>query len=62
MNTTAPLLETVEFETGPSPTWTVLWLHGLGADGHDFAPIVPELVRRDWPRCVSSSRMRRCGR
>ena len=49
MNTTTPLLETVEFETGPSPTWTVLWLHGLGADGHDFAPIVPELVRRDWP-------------
>lgn len=43
------LLETVERETGPSPQWTVLWLHGLGADGHDFAPIVPELVRRDWP-------------
>lgn len=44
-----PQLETVEQETGPSPQWTVLWLHGLGADGHDFAPIVPELVRRDWP-------------
>ncbi len=43
------LLETVEQETGASPQWTVLWLHGLGADGHDFAPIVPELVRRDWP-------------
>ncbi len=43
------LLETVEQETAPSPQWTVLWLHGLGADGHDFAPIVPELVRRDWP-------------
>ncbi len=43
------LLETIEQETGPSPQWTVLWLHGLGADGHDFAPIVPELVRRDWP-------------
>lgn len=43
------LLESVEQETGPSPQWTVLWLHGLGADGHDFAPIVPELVRRDWP-------------
>ena len=49
MNDTAPLLETVEFETAPNPAWTVLWLHGLGADGHDFAPIVPELVRRDWP-------------
>jgi len=45
----APLLETVEHETGPSPRWSVLWLHGLGADGHDFAPIVPELVRPDWP-------------
>ena len=43
------LLETVEHETGPDPRWSVLWLHGLGADGHDFAPIVPELVRPDWP-------------
>src|SRR5688572_15633367 len=49
MTAIAPLLETVEFETAPSPAWTVLWLHGLGADGHDFAPIVPELVRKDWP-------------
>ncbi|UHQ22982.1 carboxylesterase [Lysobacter sp. 5GHs7-4] len=46
---TTPLLDTVEHETGPSPTWTVLWLHGLGADGNDFAPIVPELLRPDWP-------------
>jgi phospholipase/carboxylesterase len=46
---TRTLLETVEHETAPDPQWTVLWLHGLGADGHDFAPIVPELVRRDWP-------------
>ena len=43
------LLDTVEHETGAQPRWSVLWLHGLGADGHDFAPIVPELVRRDWP-------------
>ena len=42
-------LETVEHETGPRPQWSVLWLHGLGADGNDFAPIVPELVRKDWP-------------
>ena len=46
---TPALLETIEHETAPSPTWSVLWLHGLGADGNDFAPIVPELVRRDWP-------------
>lgn len=43
------MLETVELETGPAPQWCVLWLHGLGADGHDFAPIVPELVRPGWP-------------
>ena len=43
------MLETVEQQTRPKPAWSVLWLHGLGADGHDFAPIVPELVRPDWP-------------
>ena len=43
------LLDCVERTTGPDPRWTVLWLHGLGADGHDFAPIVPELVRPGWP-------------
>ena len=41
--TTNTLLECVEHITGPNPTHCVLWLHGLGADGHDFAPIVPEL-------------------
>ena len=34
---------TVELETGPTPSASVIWLHGLGADGHDFEPIVPEL-------------------
>ena len=43
------MLETVEQQTRARPAWTILWLHGLGADGHDFAPIVPELVRPDWP-------------
>jgi phospholipase/carboxylesterase len=37
--------DTVEIETGPDPRAAVIWLHGLGADGHDFEPIVPELVR-----------------
>jgi len=41
--TSPALLECVEIETGPNPQRTVVWLHGLGADGHDFAPIVPEL-------------------
>ena len=33
----------IEIETGPSPSASVIWLHGLGADGSDFVPIVPEL-------------------
>jgi phospholipase/carboxylesterase len=37
--------QAVEIETGASPTGAVIWLHGLGADGHDFEPVVPELVR-----------------
>ena len=37
------LLETLEIETGASPRAAIIWLHGLGADGHDFEPIVPEL-------------------
>jgi phospholipase/carboxylesterase len=36
-------IETVEMETGAMPSGSVIWLHGLGADGHDFEPIVPEL-------------------
>ena len=43
------LLETLEQETGPSPQWAVIWLHGLGADGNDFVPIVPQLLRHGWP-------------
>jgi phospholipase/carboxylesterase len=40
------MLETVEIVTASNPTGTVLWMHGLGADGHDFEPVVPELVER----------------
>jgi phospholipase/carboxylesterase len=36
--------DAVEIETGRAPSGAVIWLHGLGADGHDFEPIVPELV------------------
>jgi phospholipase/carboxylesterase len=36
-------MDAVEIETGPKPAVAVIWLHGLGADGHDFEPIVPEL-------------------
>ena len=37
------LLEIVEIDSAPSPTASIVWMHGLGAVGHDFAPIVPEL-------------------
>ncbi len=40
-----PQLEVTELQTGPDPVGSVIWMHGLGADGHDFEPIVPELVQ-----------------
>ena len=36
-------LETIEIETAPNPSAAVIWMHGLGADGNDFVPIVHEL-------------------
>ena len=39
----AEVLPSIELETAPNPTASVIWLHGLGADGNDFVPIVPEL-------------------
>ena len=40
------ILEAVEITTGDEPTAAVVWLHGLGADGYDFEPLVPWLA---WP-------------
>ncbi len=37
------MLETIELETAKNPTAAVIWMHGLGADGNDFVPIVNEL-------------------
>ena len=37
------MLEAIELETAPAPRASVVWMHGLGADGHDFVDIVPEL-------------------
>jgi phospholipase/carboxylesterase len=34
----------VEIQTGANPTHAIIWLHGLGADGNDFAPLVPQLT------------------
>lgn len=42
MSDTNETLETIEIDT-PGATGSVIWLHGLGADGHDFEPIVPML-------------------
>ena len=36
-------LESIDIQTGDNPRHTVIWLHGLGADGHDFLGLVPEL-------------------
>ena len=47
--TGAALLPAVELETGPEPRGAVIWLHGLGADGHDFEPAVPALVAPGLP-------------
>lgn len=33
----------VQVETGPRPSASIIWLHGLGADGHDFESVIPEL-------------------
>ncbi|CAM5198945.1 Phospholipase/carboxylesterase OS=Castellaniella defragrans OX=75697 GN=HNR28_003435 PE=3 SV=1 [Castellaniella defragrans] len=42
-------LEILERETGAAPLHSIIWLHGLGADAHDFAPIVPELTGEGLP-------------
>ncbi|MDN5842761.1 MAG: alpha/beta hydrolase [Alcaligenaceae bacterium] len=42
-------LECLEKETGPQPEYAVIWMHGLGADGYDFLPIVPELLASGMP-------------
>jgi phospholipase/carboxylesterase len=36
-------LETIEIHTRDACEWSVIWMHGLGADGYDFVPVVPEL-------------------
>ena len=37
------LLDSIEISTADTTEYTVIWLHGLGASGHDFEPIIPEL-------------------
>ena len=38
------MLDNIEVNTGSNPVGSVIWLHGLGADGHDFEKLVPDLV------------------
>ena len=42
-------MDAIVVETGRDPVWTVIWLHGLGADGTDFEPVVPEFGLPDSP-------------
>ncbi len=37
------ILDMIELQTHESCDWTVIWMHGLGADGSDFVPVLPEL-------------------
>jgi phospholipase/carboxylesterase len=37
------MLETVQIQNNPHPQYSIIWMHGLGADGHDFAPIAEQL-------------------
>ncbi len=39
----APVLESIEIETAPDPRASIIWMHGLGADGNDFVPLVDEI-------------------
>jgi len=40
------MLDCIEIETSPQPTASVIWLHGLGADAHDFEPVVAQMFPR----------------
>ncbi len=44
LHTMTTTLQTIEHETGPAPTASIVMLHGLGADGSDFAPFVQEVA------------------
>jgi phospholipase/carboxylesterase len=47
---TSLFTDRIEIETAPNPTHAIIWLHGLGADGNDFAPLVPTLRLPPGPR------------
>ncbi len=41
----APALEVIELKTADRPAYGIVWLHGLGADGHDFVPLAQAMPR-----------------
>ena len=43
------LLENIEIDSAPNPTAAIIWMHGLGADGNDFVPMVRELDLSNCP-------------
>jgi len=47
MTPETPTLTSIETETGPTPSDSIIWLHGLGANGHDFAGVIPALGLND---------------
>ena len=51
------MLDTIQIETSPNPTAAVIWMHGLGADGNDFAPIVRELNLKEIGRASCRERV-----
>jgi phospholipase/carboxylesterase len=53
------MLDCIELQTRDQPSATVIWLHGLGADGYDFVPVVKELEALGAPPPAMSFRMRR---
>ncbi len=59
---TNDLLPSIELETGPRPAPPSIWLHGLGADGNDFVPIVGEMRLPAAVPIRFIFRTHRCGR
>ncbi len=51
------LLETIQLDSAPNPTVSIIWMHGLGADGNDFVPLVKELDLRGCPAITESHRL-----
>jgi phospholipase/carboxylesterase len=47
MQLSTSLLERIEINPSLSPIGSVIWLHGLGADGNDFAPIAHEMTLKN---------------